>query len=224
MIGFLRGKVAFLLTDYCLLDVQGVGYRVFVTGNTRAKLRQGEEAMLFTYTSVREDAIQLFGFAAQEEYDLFQLLITVSGIGPKVALGVLSAITPERLCQAIAQKQSAVLTKLPGIGKKSAERLILELKDKVKIGSVSSDSMEFTEDDGLFQPMEAVGSSVMDEAEAALKSLGYSPQEVQPVLRKLEKELAKEAKTGKGGKKVVNGKELGVQDIIKLALKEFMKA
>lgn len=223
MIGFLRGKVAAILTDYCLLDVNGVGYRIYVTGTTRSRLRQGEEAMVYTHMSVREDDISLYGFATQEEYDLFQLLITVSGIGPKVAVGALSAITPERLCQAIAQKQSSVLTKLPGIGKKSAERLILELKDKVKIGNSVLDDTAFEDEEGLFKPAEAIADNVMAEAEAALKSLGYSQQEVVPVLRKLEKDLAKEAKTGKGGKMVVNGKELDAQAIIKLALKEFMK-
>ena len=121
MIGYLRGKVTHLLTDYCLLDVQGVGYRVFVAGSTRNHLRLGEEAMLFTHLSVREDAMLLYGFYSQQEYDLFQLLISVSGVGPKVALGILSAITVESLCRAIQQKQASVLTKLPGIGKKSAE-------------------------------------------------------------------------------------------------------
>ena len=139
MIGFLRGKVAYLLTDYALLDVQGVGYRVFISGATRQKLHLHGEAQLFTYMSVREDAIQLYGFASQEEYDIFQLLISVSGIGPKVALGVLSHITAEGLCRAIQQKQTSILTKLPGIGKKSAERLVLELKDKI---SFSDDTDE----------------------------------------------------------------------------------
>ena len=120
MIGFLRGRVAYLLADVCLLDVNGVGYRVFIAGNTHNQLKLGQEAMLFTHTSVREDAIQLYGFYSQEEYDLFQLLLTVSGIGPKVALGIIGAITPARLCQAIQKKLASVLVKLPGGGKKSA--------------------------------------------------------------------------------------------------------
>ena len=120
MIGYLHGRVIALYTDHCLLDVHGVGYRVFVANSTRTKLRQREEASLFIYTSVREDAIVLYGFAAEEEYDLFLQLIGVSGIGPKVALGILSAITVEGLCRAIQNKQASVLTKLPGIGKKSA--------------------------------------------------------------------------------------------------------
>ncbi|WP_440329667.1 Holliday junction branch migration protein RuvA, partial [Mitsuokella multacida] len=114
MIGYLHGRVIALYTDYCLLDVHGVGYRVFLANSTRSKLRLKEEASLFTYTSVREDAIVLYGFATEEEYDLFLQLIGVSGIGPKVALGILSAITVESLCRAIQNKQASVLTKLPG--------------------------------------------------------------------------------------------------------------
>ena len=166
MIGFLRGQVAALKTDYCLLDVNGVGYRVFVAGSTRNKLRLKEEAQLFTYMNVYQDGITLYGFASEEEYDIFQLLIGVSGIGPKVALGILSAITVESLCKAIQNKQATVLTKLPGIGKKSAERLILELKDKVAF---------------------AAADDVMSEAQAALAALGYSQAEIAPVLKKATK-------------------------------------
>lgn len=136
MIGYLHGKVTHFLPDYCLLDVQGVGYRVLIAASARSRLHTGEEALLFTHLSVREDAMILYGFASQQEYDLFQLLISVSGVGPKVALGILSAISVENLCRAIQQKQAGILTKLPGIGKKSAERLILELKDKVKFAGL----------------------------------------------------------------------------------------
>lgn len=212
MIGFLRGKIVQLLTDYCLIDVMGVGYRVFVTATTRAKLRVGEEATIYTYMSVREDDISLYGFATQEEYDMFQLLITVSGIGPKVALGALSASTPDRISIAIAQKQSAVLTKLPGIGKKSAERLILELKDKVKISSKSADTFDIDEGEGLFKPEPPIANDVFSEAEAALRSMGYSQQEASTAIRKVEKDLAKAKK-----------KAANVQEVIKLSLAQFLK-
>ncbi len=194
MIGYLRGRVAHLFADYCLLDVQGVGYRVFIASSARSHLHKGEEAELFIHTSVREDAILLYGFYSQEEYDVFQLLISVSGIGPKVALGMLSAISVDSLCKAIHQKQSAVLTKLPGIGKKSAERIILELKDKVAWdGGREEDSI-------LPDAVEAVGDDMVSEAMAALASLGYSQAELAPVLR--------------------NAKDCSsVQDIIKFALK-----
>ena len=178
MIGFLRGKVAYLLADDCLLDVGGVGYRVTVSGMTRSKLRQGEQAMLLTYLSVREDALQLYGFATQEEYDVFLQLIGVSGIGPKVALGILSSTTVSGLCSAIANKQASLLTKLPGIGKKSAERLILELKDKLAFVGTGDGEEAFVEAAPL-------GDGILDEAAAALASLGYTPAETAPVLKQL---------------------------------------
>jgi Holliday junction DNA helicase RuvA len=199
MIGFLRGQVAALKTDYCLLDVNGVGYRVFVAGSTRNKLRLKEEAQLFTYMNVYQDGITLYGFASEEEYDIFQLLIGVSGIGPKVALGILSAITVESLCKAIQNKQATVLTKLPGIGKKSAERLILELKDKVAFAA--ADDVE----EILTLDMEGpVGDDMMSEAQAALVALGYSQAEIAPVLKKATK-----CKT--------------TEEVIKLALKQLNK-
>ena len=198
MIGFLRGQVAALKADYCLLDVNGVGYRVFVAGSTRNKLRLKEETQLFTYMNVYQDGITLYGFASEEEYDIFQLLIGVSGIGPKVALGILSSITVDGLCKAIQNKQATVLTKLPGIGKKSAERLILELKDKV--GFATSDVEEV-----LTLDMEgAVGDDIISEAQAALVALGYSQAEIAPVLKQASK-----CKT--------------TEEIIKLALKQLNK-
>ena len=187
MIGYLHGRVIALYTDHCLLDVHGVGYRVFLANSTRTKLRQREEASLFVYTSVREDAIVLYGFAAEEEYDLFLQLIGVSGIGPKVALGILSAITVEGLCRAIQKKQASVLTKLPGIGKKSAERLILELKDKVAFRGSGEEEL-LTIENG-----EEVGDDAASEAMAALQSLGYTPSEIAPVIRKTAKYKTTEA-------------------------------
>ena len=177
MIGFLRGKVASLLPEYCLLDVAGVGYRVFISAATRGQLRLGEEATLYTHLAVREDALLLYGFSRQEEYEIFQLLISVSGIGPKVALGALSAISVEALCQALRGQQLAQLTKLPGIGKKTAERLILELKDKVRAGEDGEDSAG----DTFAAP---VGEERIAEAMAALTALGYSAAEIEPVLRR----------------------------------------
>lgn len=180
MIGYLRGEVIYLYTDYVLLDVHGVGYRVFIANSTRQKLRLHEEAQLFTYTSVREDAIILYGFATQEEYDLFLQLLSVSGIGPKVALGILSSITVEGLCRAIQNKQASVLTKLPGIGKKSAERLILELKDKVSFAPEEEELLTIEND-------VEVGDDKIAEATAALQALGYTQAEITPVISKTAK-------------------------------------
>ena len=196
MIGYLRGRVAHLFAEYCLLDVHGVGYRVFISSSTRSRLHKGEGAELFIHTAVREDAILLYGFSSQEEYDTFQLLISISGIGPKVALGMLSAITVEGLCRAIRQKQAAVLTKLPGIGKKTAERIILELKDKVA-GEDEEESISLPETG-------ETGDDMLSEAAAALASLGYARSELAPVLKKA-------------------GNCKSVQEIIKLALKELSR-
>ena len=179
MIGFLRGKVAGLLPEYCLLDVAGVGYRVFISAATRGQLRLGEEATLYTHLAVREDALLLYGFSRQEEYEIFQLLISVSGIGPKVALGALSAISVEALCQALRGQQLAQLTKLPGIGKKTAERLILELKDKVRAGE--DEDGEDSAGDTFTAPG---GEERIAEAMVALTALGYSAAEIEPVLRR----------------------------------------
>ena len=180
MIGFLRGKVAQLTTDSCVLDVNGVGYRVHITSTARNQLKLDGEAMLHTHMSVREDDISLYGFSSQEEYELFLLLISVSGIGPKVAIGILSAISVDRLCQVIGQKQISALTKLPGIGKKTAERLVLELKDKVHFSETADSGSE----EDFAAPSEGAGDDPMSEALMALQALGYSQQELSLVLKK----------------------------------------
>lgn len=178
MIGFLRGKAVSVKNDYVLLDVQGVGYRVFIAGNMRQKIHLNKEIQLFTYMNVYQDGITLYGFAAEKEYDLFCQLIAVSGIGPKVALGILSAITVEDLCQAIQNKQLTMLTKLPGIGKKSAERLVLELKDKLTF--IDDGAAEFT-----LGTIKAADDNMLAEAAAALETLGYSQSEIFAVLKQL---------------------------------------
>lgn len=198
MIGYLKGIIAQVMIDYCLLDVNGVGYRLFISGATRQNLAAGQPAQLFTYLHVREDALLLYGFATEAEYELFLQMTSVSGIGPKVALGVLSAITPADFCLAVCTKQINVLTKLPGIGKKTAERLILELKDKLgcQIDSNAADAV------AVVLPTRAE-TSALDEAVAALSMLGYSQAEAVPVL------------------KAVYQESLSVEELIRLALKEF---
>ena len=187
MIGFLRGTVASLKTDTCLLDVHGVGYRVSISDATRRELVQGKEAQLYTYLSVREDALQLYGFRTEQEYDMFLVLIGISGIGPKVALGILSSITVSRLATAITNEQTSVLTKLPGIGKKSAERLILELKDKLAFAAGADEQLTLTTD-------APIGDTVLEEASAALAALGFAQNEIAIALRGLEKcETSEEA-------------------------------
>lgn len=179
MIGFLRGTIARLKADSCLIDVHGVGYRVSISDATRRELAQGKEAQLYTYLSVREDALQLYGFRTEQEYDMFLVLIGISGIGPKVALGILSSITVSRLATAITNEQTSVLTKLPGIGKKSAERLILELKDKLAFASAKDAELTLTSD-------VPVGNTILEEASAALTALGFAQNEILVALRGVE--------------------------------------
>ena len=179
MIGFLRGKVAYTFPDYCFLDVHDVGYRVFVSHQTRNHIGIGEEVMLYIHTHVREDAILLYGFFAQDEYDLFQHLIGISGIGPKVAQGILSATTANEFYGLIHQKDVKAITKLPGIGKKTAERIILELKDK--LASTSFDDASFP---GQTPDSSDVMGDKLSEAAEALLSLGFGQSEIQSVLKK----------------------------------------
>lgn len=176
MIGYLKGVISHIFVNSCFIDVHGVGYRTYAPASTLDTLCVGQEAMLYTYMSVREDAIVLYGFATQDEYDLFMLLIGVNGVGPKVALGILSAGTADSFRLAVHQKDIKGLTKMPGIGKKTAERIVLELQDK--IGPVAR------EDAGAADLGNSAApglSDILAETLAALTSLGYSEQEVLPV-------------------------------------------
>ena len=118
MIGYVKGIVTHIFLSSAFVNVHGVGYRVHAPVSTLSRLAVGEEALLFTYMNVREDAVVLYGFLTQDEYDLFMLLIGVNGVGPKVANGILSADRTDRLRLAVANKEIGVLTKMPGIGKK----------------------------------------------------------------------------------------------------------
>ncbi len=179
MIGYLTGQVKFLFADCCILDVGGVGYRVHIPAGTRNNLQKGDRAELFIHTAVREDAILLYGFSAKEEYDIFTLLISVSGVGAKVALGILSAVSVGRLCRAISGRETATLTKLPGIGKKTAERIILELKDKI--------SMDISDSNDDFINVRPAAADADDEAAEALAALGYQRAEITAALQKADK-------------------------------------
>ena len=180
MIGYVRGIVTHLFKESCYVDVYGVGYRVYVPTTTRQQLIEGQEATLFTYLNVREDAMQLYGFWTEDEYELFILLISVSGIGPKVGLGILSGMTPEAFKLAVINGQVQQLTKLPGIGKKSAERLVLELKDKLaKMTQIS------VETPAAIQPIGVTHSGPSGEAIEALVSLGYAQKDVEALVEYL---------------------------------------
>lgn len=181
MIGSIKGTVAYQAAEYCLVETAGgVGYRVFMPVSQLRTLSVGQSVKVLTYTAVREDAIQLYGFMTQQYYDLFTLLLSVSGVGPKGALGILGAAKPEDFYLAVQSRDLKMLTKLPGIGKKTAERMVLELKDKIG-------TLESAENDREFA--EAVSgnsdSAAVNEAMAALSALGYSNSEILPVLRKI---------------------------------------
>ena len=177
MIGFLKGKATHITSDYCLLDVHDVGYRVFISNQTRAHISPSAEVMLYIHTNVREDAILLYGFFSREEYDLFLLLIGISGIGPKVAQGILSSATVNDFYCMVQQKDVKGITKLPGIGKKTAERILLELKDKLSDVSVE----DLPEGDNTVEA--EIENGMVAEATEALLTLGFQDSEIQRVFR-----------------------------------------
>ena len=164
MIAHLRGQILYKIPNYVVLDCGGVGYELAISVATYTELREvGAEAALHVHTHVREDALQLFGFYEVAEKRLFEKLLTISGIGPKLAITVLSGINAERLVGAIRGGDHATLTKIPGIGKKTAERVVLELKDKL------DDMAGYTPASDAAPSLGAVAEDVL----SALVNLGY---------------------------------------------------
>lgn len=179
MIGWLSGRIIDRQhPGKIVLDVNGVGYDVETSLNTFFQLEVTQEsAALHIHTVVREDALLLYGFYDKEERSLFRALIKVNGVGPKMAMAILSSITPAEFIQCIQQENAVMLTKLPGIGKKTAERLVVEMKDSIAgLGGVSA--MQAS----AFIPLQ----SDQDEAVSALESLGYKLQEAQKAVKKID--------------------------------------
>ncbi|WP_308664449.1 Holliday junction branch migration protein RuvA [uncultured Acidaminococcus sp.] len=182
MIGFITGRVDHIGTNFCLVDTQGVGYRIFLNTGDLSRIQVDQKVKIYTYLSVREDALQLFGFLSYDAYSLFTQLITVSGIGPKVAQGILSAAKVDAFYLAVKNRDLKFLTKLPGIGKKTAERLLLELKDMTGPEGLEEEETgegfdgEFPEDDTTTPGAVAEG----------LSYLGYTQGEIAQVLKKLK--------------------------------------
>lgn len=197
MIGFLRGQLAEKGNGYVIIDVNGVGYEAHVAANSGVYLAQeGEEVKLYTTMMVREDDVSLFGFTKKIEMDTFKKLITVNGVGAKAAISILSAFTIEQLQQAIVFEDVKTLTKANGIGKKTAERIVLELKDKFSTeGIESNDSYSDISEVGL-----ATGGR--EEAITALMALGYTRGEAA------------------GALSAIKETELTTEEYIKLALKK----
>lgn len=179
MIAYIKGIVTHRLVEAVYVNVHDVGYRVYVPSSVQSQLQVGEETCLYTYTNVREDAIQLYGFLTIEDYELFLMLISVSGVGPKLGLGILSAISPDQFVGLIISGDTKGLQKLPGIGKKSAERLVLELKDKIESLGIAGTFTSSGSISALVKPPVGVTEEVIE----ALMALGYSAQEVQPVVQ-----------------------------------------
>lgn len=182
MIGRLWGRLAEFDGDCVIIDVGGVGYCTHVPQSTLTALpKLGGPVSLVVHTHVREDAILLYGFATQAEKDLFERLISVSGVGPKLALSILSSVSPDRLCRAVMDRDLAVLTGVSGVGKKTAERLLLELKDR--LGGLTSDVEERVSpagkpSDDALEALLALGYSRAEASHAverALRSLGAQP-------------------------------------------------
>ncbi len=201
MFHYINGLVAELLPQMAVLDCGGVGYALNTTNYSLSCLQKGKQAKLYTYVLVREDCFELYGFYSQNEKRCFEMLIGVSGVGPKAALNILSAGTPESLALAIINEDTKALTAAPGIGKKLAQRVILELKDKM---AKETDATALA--DAGFSPAQAVSGGKVQDAATALAVLGYSTGEIGAAL------------------KAVDTENLSLEDIIRQALKGMMKA
>lgn len=194
MFEYLKGTVVDIIIDKIILEVNGIGYRINSTTNSVSKVKKGDQTAIYTHLVVREDELSLYGFTSTEELSMFHKLISVSKIGPKVASGILSTYTPNKLGAYILSNDIAAISKSPGVGKKTAERMVLELKDKIDKINVDYDYTLFNDD-----------NKDDDEAVQALIALGYT---------KVEGEKAVQA---------VKDTSLATEDIIKNALKWLMK-
>ncbi len=200
MFYYLSGTVALMEEHLAVIDCGGVGYACKTTGGTLSRLRQGEKARLFTYLSVREDAVDLYGFGTKEELNCFRQLIGVSGVGPKAALAILSSTNPAGLAMAVVTGDEKALIAAPGIGRKTAQRIILELKDKMAKSQAVSSGEAYGGKGTTVIPQ-----NKLSEATAALAVLGYSPAEISAAFQGIQME------------------SLSLEEIIRQALKKMVK-
>ena len=200
MFYYLSGTVGHVEPYLAVIDCGGVGYACRTTTYTLSALKKGEKAKLYTHLNVREDAMELYGFSTQEERNLFELLISVSGVGPKAALSILSASAPANLALSIITGDEKALTCAPGIGKKIAQRVILELKDKLAKGQT-----EFSAGGALGAPVAVIPDNKLSEASAALAVLGYSQGEINVALKGADLEQPLEEIIRQSLKKMVKG-------------------
>jgi len=201
MFYYLEGNVTVMAQNLAVIDIGGVGYACMTTLNTLSHLESGKKARLYTYCNVKEDAFDIYGFYNISEKRAFEQLLSVSGVGPKAALSILSSASPESLALAIIGDDESALTIAPGVGKKLAQRIILELKDKV------SKEMPALKASGFVQPSDTPGApgSKQRDAAAALTVLGYSQSEISAAMRTMD----------------IN--ELTVEEIIREVLKQSIK-
>ncbi|WP_297422808.1 Holliday junction branch migration protein RuvA [uncultured Acinetobacter sp.] len=200
MIGCLIGEVFALEAPTVVLNVNGVGYEVDTSLSTFCQLQKGQQVTLWTHLVVREDAQQLYGFLTQQDKTIFRTLLKVNGVGPKMALGILSTLSVEMLIHTVEHEDVNTLVKVPGVGKKTAERLMIELRDRFKALAAAPSSINATTTQIQFDSHSAVA-----EAEAALQSLGYKPLEAQKLIN------------------AVKGDYTEASDIIRAALKSLNK-
>lgn len=178
MYAYIKGELADIEEDSLVIDAGGIGYRIYVAGSAFGQAHLGEELKLYTYLQVRDDAMQLFGFQSKEELRIFKLLISVSGIGPKAGLSILSALSAEELKYAILGGDAKAIARAQGVGAKTAQRVIIELKDK------------FSLEDTFEESFAAAGSTagngtVKEEVMLAMTALGYNAAEVSAALKRV---------------------------------------
>lgn len=200
MFYYVSGTVAHVEPYLAVIDCGGVGYACRTTNQTLSRLTVGQKGKLFTHLYVREELFELYGFATEDELNCFRLLIGVSGVGPKAALSILSATTPERLAMSIITGDEKALTVAQGIGKKIAQRIILELKDKLAKGQIAAKGESYGG-----TSVTVIPQNKSSEASAALAVLGYSPAEVAQALKGIDME------------------NLELEQIVKQALKKMLR-
>ncbi len=180
MYAYIKGTIVQIAEGYVVMDNHGMGYRVFTPASVSAQLCVGEEAKLFTHFAVREDAMQLYGFLSEQDVQLYRMLLAVGGIGPKGAIGILSVMDADDLRFAILSEDAAAIAKAPGVGKKTAQKVIIELKDKLDLQEAFEEKAAHTKD-----AAGNVSDSIQSEAVMALAALGYTNAEAMKAVRKV---------------------------------------
>lgn len=187
MYAYIKGSLEIKTQNYVVVETAGVGYKIFMSETAIEKLGEtGKEVKIFTYLKVREDDMSLYGFNTNEELRMFELLLSVSGVGAKTAIGMLSNITPSSFALAVITNDVAKIKALPGIGPKGAQRIILELKDKIKTEEAVS------EDKNIEIKSVIIDNEKMSEAASALQVLGYSKKEIENAISKVDSTLSVE--------------------------------